>query len=143
MKEKKIRPTKINLKIDMRLFYPTVFNQIEKNALYSHRLISEHDILTLLDPFIHYLFKNTPYLYCDYNFTLSHINSYYERETFIEVFDDLFLLFRDFINSYGIGVESNYIVTREDNFIVHIKECESEKEIENIYARHYSFMENF
>lgn len=133
---------KINLKIDMRLFYRTVYDHVEKNSLYSVKMIKEEDILNLIDPIISYLLKNTSFFYCNFYSRDNHISVYYDHETFIDLFDDLFLSFYDFFGSYGISRAGNYIVERENNFIVHVKECEDEKEIERIYARYNSLLQN-
>lgn len=110
------------LSVDIRLFHPTVIQHIKKNAMYSFSLITENDVVELIDPVISFLFHNSPNFELQGNGKYNHIFLFYAREDFIEIFDELFLEFNNFFYFINVSRYKKYDVIRMDNFQTYIIE---------------------
>lgn len=106
-------PTPSNgIRIDFYHFYPVITQYLEKVMCYAKRDIRSNHIANITNIVFDWLLNRVP------NFTVTpcpwswRLYRYFDKDEAIEIFDDLFLDFIDFIREKGIDGKKHYTANR-------------------------------
>jgi hypothetical protein len=125
-------PCSINGRIEFHSFDSIIEEHLEQKLHLSHRLINQSDKPTLIWGLREWLIRQAGYFDVIGYVRSPDLSYWYDREALVEEFDDLLLLFRDYV-CYQKGIDSDckYKLVRymdNMNFILHeIKPGESEE----------------
>ena len=103
------------IKVYLGGFHKYVREAYRTHGFYSPWIIDENEIDQLVDPTINFFLKQRSNIFLLDPAPHHQINKHFDRETFLQLFDDLAIEFGYYLNTQSIGVRNHYIVKREDN----------------------------
>lgn len=107
-----LTPSSTGSFITFRGFDKEIEAYLEPKIPLSHKLINQVDIPLIVDSLREYLIRSVGCFTISGFYRPNDLSIWYDREAIIEEFDDLRLLFRDWLFTQGVDIERQYTLSR-------------------------------
>lgn len=118
--------------VNFGAFDNTIASELDKCSQFSHREIRKSDYPALIDSLRDWLVRNTGCFEVSGYYRPAELSYWYDNETLIEVFDDLVLDWKTWLQtSLGVDFENRYMLYRyRDNFNFIISQYTGDKPLD-------------
>lgn len=131
-----LTPSSTGSFITFRGFDGEIESYLESKIPLSHKLINQVDVPLIVDSLREYLIRNAGCFTISGFYRPNDLTIWYDREAIIEEFDDLLLLFRDWLGTIGVDIDHQYTLSRfrdNLNFIMMDNVIESEPQVPELF----------